>query len=109
MKRPRAPKIVTVAILTTITIVAWIFFSVYRVLTQEPPVSVPEQILAPINPTLDAQALDRLENRIYFEENEVAALPTPTPQEEAEEEETELVEEEEVQEEVSTTSSQLEQ
>jgi hypothetical protein len=108
MKKPKAPKLVTVAIFTTITIVAWIFFSVYRILTNEPPVTVSEKILAPINPQLDTKSLDRLDERIYFEEGEVVALPTPTPEEESveqAEEEVVQVEEEETQSEEATPSS----
>lgn len=110
MKKPKAPKLITVAILTTITIVTWIFFSVYNVLTKKPPVTVPEEILAPVDPTLNSQALDKLENRIYFEENDVAALPTPTPEEEEPPEEGVVQEEEaQTQTQEATPSSGLEQ
>jgi hypothetical protein len=107
MKKPKAPGIVTMAIFTTITIVAWVFFSVYRALTVKPPVSVPQQILQPINPELDIMALDRLERGIFFEEEEIvefsteAAVPTvpPTTEEAVEEEiateEAEIIEVEE--------------
>lgn len=111
MKKPKAPKLVTVAIITTITIVIWVFFSVYRVLTKEPETSVPSEILAPINPTLNTNSLDSLETRIYFEEGEVVALPTPTPQEETEEVENDESEEleEETQTQEATQSSSTNQ
>ncbi len=99
MRSLNPPSIVTIAILTTITIVFWIFFGVYRVLTSEVVVNVPSEALAPINPTLDQSALGKLEERIFFEKNETIefkknpeqsavtpqpteAIPTPSPSEE---------------------------
>jgi hypothetical protein len=90
MKKRRAPRLVTVAILTTLTVIFWIIYSLYDVLTSTPPVNVPPEILAPINPTLDKDALDSIQERVYFEENEaeIFIIPqeTPTPQPEIEEE-----------------------
>jgi hypothetical protein len=71
MKKPKAPRLLTVAIFTTITIIFWIFISVYMVLTSKPDVNVPPEILAPINPQLDSQALNDLAGREYYDENEV--------------------------------------
>lgn len=78
MKNPKAPRLVTVAILTTITVVFWVFLSVYRVLTTKPEPNVPPEILAPINPNLDKQTLETLSDRVFFEEGEVT-LPAPLP------------------------------
>lgn len=93
MKQPKAPRLVTVAIFTTITIVFWIFISVYNVLTQSPQESVDPKLLEPIDPTLDTNALSKLEGRIFYEEGEVTTppvviqevSPTPIPEEETEE------------------------
>lgn len=99
MRGPNPPSIVTIAILTTITIIFWIFFGVYRVLTSEAVVNVPPEVLIPINPTLDQNALGKLEQRIFFGEGEtvefkknpeqpaevfqpVENTPTPSPSEE---------------------------
>lgn len=69
MRGPNPPSIVTIAILTTITIIFWIFFGVYRVLTGQAEVNVPPQALTPIQPTLNQEVLGRLEQRKYFEKN----------------------------------------
>jgi hypothetical protein len=94
MKKRKAPRFVTVAILTTITVVFWVFYGLYNILTSTPPVNVPPEILAPIDPTLNKKALDNIQNRIFFEENEaemplIPQAPSPTP-EEGEEETTEV-------------------
>jgi len=76
MRKPKAPRSVTVAIFTTITIIFWVFLSLYRVLTTKPDAEVPPEILAPINPSLDTETLRILSNRVFFEESEVI-VPTP--------------------------------
>lgn len=68
MKNPNPPKLVTVAVTTTITIVFWIFFTLYQVLTKEPEPSVDEKLLEPIVPELDNSTLQTLNNRVFFDE-----------------------------------------
>jgi hypothetical protein len=84
MKKPPAPKLVTVAIFTTITVIFWIFFSVYQVLTQAPDIKVPPELLEPIDPTLDIETLEELSDRVHYEERDVilpvAETSTPTPE-----------------------------
>ena len=75
MKTPNPPSTVTIAILTTITIVFWIFYGVYQLLTSTPSTDVPDLLLAPIEPTLDTQTLNQLPSKIYFEKHEFAQLP----------------------------------
>ena len=82
MRKIKAPRLVTVAIMTTITIIFWVFFEVYEVLTTDPPVKVPPEILEPISATLDTEALSKIEQRVFFEEREIAELSvqiTPAP------------------------------
>lgn len=80
----KAPNLVVIAILSVITIVFWIGFSVFRAFTKEPDPKVPAEILAPLNPTLDLEALNRLERRNWLTESEIGdtqlVLPTTTPQ-----------------------------
>jgi hypothetical protein len=71
MKKNKVPGIVTIAILTLITIVFWIFFNVYRVFTIKPPTPVPEEILAPLDPNLDMNVLSKLSERRYVDENTI--------------------------------------
>ena len=71
MNKPKAPRLVTVAIFTTITIIFWIFFSLYKILTSSPTVNIPEEILQPLTPTLDSQLLEGIPGRVFFEEGQV--------------------------------------
>jgi hypothetical protein len=82
MKRPKPPNLVTIAILTTITVIFWVFFTVYRAFTKHPSPEVPAPILEPLTPNLDKNALDKLQTRIFFEEGEFPQIPilTPTPE-----------------------------
>ena len=71
MKKPKAPRLVTVTIFTTITIVFWVFFTLYNILTGDPTLEIDQALLEPINPTLDTKTLGQIENRTFFEESEV--------------------------------------
>lgn len=77
MKKAKTPGIVTTAIITTITLFTWIIFSVYRALTTTPPVNVPPEILVPLSPELDTQALAHLAERLYFEEGQTQPILIP--------------------------------
>lgn len=83
MRKSKAPHLVTIAIITTVTIIFWIFFDVYRIFTTTPPVDVSEELLQPITATLDTEALKNIESRIFFEEDQIPefliATPSPTP------------------------------
>src|SRR3989344_2932574 len=84
MKKPKAPRLVTVAIFTTITTIFWIFFSLYRILATESPPKVDSKLLEPISPELDRDSLNKLEERVFFEESDITKpfliplLPIPT-------------------------------
>ncbi|KKQ53354.1 hypothetical protein A2865_03850 [Candidatus Woesebacteria bacterium RIFCSPHIGHO2_01_FULL_39_17] len=84
MRKPKAPHLVTVAIFTTITTIFWIFFSLYRILATESLPKVDPKLLEPLNPELDREALNLLEERVYFEETDITKpffvplLPIPT-------------------------------
>ena len=83
MKKTKTPSIVTISTLTLITILFWVFFSVYRVFTIKPPDEVPEEILSPIDPALDSNALSNLTKRKYMDESlipDVSVGNIPTPQ-----------------------------
>lgn len=67
MKKPKPPSIVSIAIMTTITVFVWIGYSVYKVLTTPPEINVPQEILAPLSPTLDTQTLAEISEKVYFE------------------------------------------
>lgn len=85
MKNIKAPKIVTIGILTLITIVFWVGFEIYRTFTQKPEAPVAENIITPLNPTLDQTVLSKIQERMYLDEGQIgqtvitAATPTPLP------------------------------
>ncbi|OGM18375.1 hypothetical protein A2686_04440 [Candidatus Woesebacteria bacterium RIFCSPHIGHO2_01_FULL_38_10] len=91
MKKPKAPRLVTVSVLTTITIIFWVFYGLYELLTSEPSLNIPPEILSPISPTLDINSLDKLQQRIFFEQGQtiitpgISENPSPTPSPQAEE------------------------
>ncbi len=80
MKKSKAPSYVTIAILSVITVFFWIIFSVLRLLRAPTETKVPDEILSPLNPTLDLDTLNNLENRLFFTETELGegqiVLPT---------------------------------
>lgn len=75
MKNIKAPSIVTIAILSVITIVFWIIFSVFRLLSTPTDIKVPEEILSPLNPTLDIGTLRSVEGKIFFSEGQIQEIP----------------------------------
>jgi len=82
-KERKLPSIVTLAILTSVTAVFWLFFSAFRTFTKKGKVEVPFEILAPLNSQLDQKALEILDSRYYIEENQIPdttiIIPPPTP------------------------------
>lgn len=79
MKKTKTPNLITILVLTTLTVIFWVFFSVYRVFTDEPSLNVPAEILEPVSPILDSSLIDKIESRIFFREGEVAPTATPEP------------------------------
>lgn len=70
MNKPKPPNLVTVVIITTITVVFWVFFTVYRVLVSEPDTVIPASLMQPVNPTLDIETLSSIRNKKYFTETD---------------------------------------
>lgn len=75
MYKPKPPKLVTIAILTTITIIMWVFFGLYQVLTKKPNIDVPDSLLIEVNPTLDTTTLNTIQSRLFFEEGQAEPIP----------------------------------
>lgn len=85
MKNIKAPKLVTIGVLTLITVVFWVGFEVFRTFTKKPEDPVPQAILNPIDPTLDQAALSKVQGRVYLDEGQIGqtvvqkATSTPEP------------------------------
>jgi hypothetical protein len=67
----KAPNIVVIGAITLITVVFWIVFGIVRILTTKGGGDVPPEILAPLNPTLDATIISQLEGKIFLSESEI--------------------------------------
>lgn len=77
MKKEKIPSIVSIAILTLITSVFWIFFSVYRIFTSKTFTKIPQEILLPFSPELDLETISKIENRVFIEENQIPETSVP--------------------------------
>jgi hypothetical protein len=75
MFRQKPPRLITIAILSTICIISWVFLGLYEVLSKKPDVSVPETLLEDINPQLDTVTLQTVQTRLFFEAEQVQSLP----------------------------------
>lgn len=84
--KKRLPSPVILAIMTTITTVSWVGFSVYRTLTKKPLPNVPVEILEPISPELDTNTLAQIAERVYFERGSTVAFSSASATIEIEEE-----------------------
>ncbi len=81
MNKYKVPNFITILILTLITIVIWVGFEVYGNLTKSEEVIVSDEIIEPLVPTLDEEALENVNQRLFFEESEIRdALTTITPE-----------------------------
>ena len=84
--KSKLPIPVTILLLTLITAISWILFEVVRTFIKEPKPTVPKEILLPLNPTLDRQVLQDLQQRLQLTDAEIGdttivitATPTPEP------------------------------
>ncbi|OGM56072.1 hypothetical protein A3E46_02905 [Candidatus Woesebacteria bacterium RIFCSPHIGHO2_12_FULL_46_16] len=78
MKKTKTPSLVTITILTTITVIFWVFFTVYRVFINEPAPNIPAEVLEPLTPNLDKDTIDKIEARLFFSEGEIGATQFAT-------------------------------
>lgn len=71
-------------VLTTITLLTWVVFDAYSRFTRKDLHQVPAGVLEALDPSLDGQTLDMIEERKYFSKEEIEQF-SPAPQtEEAE-------------------------
>lgn len=70
MYKKKKTRILAISILTTITVIVWVVFDVYRSLTFKPPQSVSESTLSPLNPNLNLTTLEEIESRLSVSEEE---------------------------------------
>ena len=89
MKKAKTPSLVSMAIMTTVTVVIWVAYSIYLAYTKEASIKVPPNILKQIDPQINTEILAQSAERVYFERgttqrflgvgnNEKFLSPTPT-------------------------------
>lgn len=97
IKKQRLPNLVAVLVLTLITAVMWVSFSVYRAVVNNPAPVVPAEVEAPLTPVLDNDSMTQIESRLFIDESQIpdnvvtqqslnvtplpvaTPFPTPTP------------------------------
>lgn len=79
MRKTKLPNIVTILILTMVTTVMWVGFSIYHAFTQAPPAAVPTDIGAALNPSLDTSTIAKVESALYFDPSQIPAISLSTP------------------------------
>jgi cytoskeletal protein RodZ len=81
MNKNKMPSAVLILILTLVTVILWVLFSIYRAITVKPAPTIPDQVSATLNPTLDQNSIYRIESNIFFNDSQVPdnILTAPTP------------------------------
>jgi hypothetical protein len=79
MKKNKLPSIISILVLTLLTILLWITLSVYRAFITKPTASVPEEVSAPLTPTLDANTIKQIEGGVYLTGSEIPDNVTGSP------------------------------
>jgi len=60
----------------------WVSFNIYRALTSKAPPSVSAQVSQPLTPTLDKDALDLIQGKLYLNDSQIpdnVTVGTPVP------------------------------
>lgn len=84
MKENKLPSIVSILILTLVTAITWIGFSVYRAFVVQPAPSVAKEVIQPLTPTLDTSIIEKIQSSLYLDssqipDNVVTSVQTPQP------------------------------
>jgi hypothetical protein len=84
MKNNKLPSLVSILILTLLTAITWVSFSIYRALTVSAPPGVPQSVSQPLTPTLDQDSINKIKSSIFLNDaqipqNIVGETPLPSP------------------------------
>lgn len=74
MKKNSLPKPITILILTLLTALVWVGLNIYRSIAIKPAAPVSEDILKPLNPTLDMETIQKIEAAIFIQDSEVPPI-----------------------------------
>lgn len=67
MKKNKLPSAIVLMILTLITVLFWVSFTVYRVFTTESKPEIPEEVILKLDPFFDTNTLQTTKERIHNE------------------------------------------
>jgi len=70
----KLPGIVSLSIFSAIVVIFWIFFGVYRAITAKSTPQVSAQIIEPITPSLDTNAIKNLGERVFIDQNQIPKI-----------------------------------
>lgn len=71
MKKTKLPNLVAILVLTLITVVMWVSFSIYRAFSIKPTPAVSEEVLKPLSPVLDIETINLVESRIFIDDSQI--------------------------------------
>lgn len=74
MQKSKLPSLITILVLTLITVLMWIGFTVYSAITRTPEPSVPTEVSATIVPSLDTDTINKIESGIFFNAGQIPPL-----------------------------------
>ena len=83
MKVKKLPNIVVIGIFTLVTALIWGASDLFRSLSKKPETKVSDEVLEPIDPTLDQETLGKIQNTLFFDAGQIPNLPSPSPSPEA--------------------------
>jgi hypothetical protein len=63
--------ILVLAILTTLTVITWVAFDIYRALNKLTLPEILQEQLVPFDPTIDVKQIEKLKQRITIPENQL--------------------------------------
>jgi hypothetical protein len=92
MQKNKLPNIVSILILTLITVIMWVSFSVYRAVTDKPAPTITKTISEPLSPRLDTDTINKIESSVFLDSSQIpqgivaaqtmipiVTIPTPMP------------------------------
>lgn len=84
-KKVKVPSLVTLAILTLFTVVFWVGFDLYHAFQNKPDPEVEPKVLEPINPVINQDALNQLQQTLLVSQSEINSYVPATNVEQAQE------------------------
>lgn len=64
--------IVILGLLSLATALVWVAVSVYQAIREDHAPNITDEILSPLDPSLDKKSLDKIEGARYFNEGEIS-------------------------------------